>query len=148
MQTLTHHCEVDGIHLQVTPHESNPAQEGVGHPDLLDGYVEIITVSDGTNPFYPNEGIWRTLLVQIRPGTSYQFEGVDNDIIFPVFPTDRLDEIMMVEDSLQLDDGDKESFGLWQIIRFTRPQVGELNAVVLCQSLGDLASTQFRQGGN
>lgn len=145
----TSQSQVPGIHLDITQHLDNLAQSPeLGHPDLLDGYAEIITVCDGTNPDYPEVGTWRTLLVQQKPHTQLTFEDDGNATIFPFYPGDSISEVLMVQDSLMLDDGDMESYGLWQIIRFERPGEGQLSAVILFKTLSPVIQMQHAYGGN
>ncbi len=140
---------VPGIHLDITHHTDNLARSPeLGHPALFDGYAEIITVSDGTNPDYPEVGTWRTLLVRQQPNAELTFEDNGNATIFPFYPGDTIAEVLMVQDSLMLDDGDIESYGLWQIIRFDRPGEGQLSAVILFKTLNPVIQRQHAYGGN
>lgn len=148
MSTLINQSQVPGVHLQVTAYDNSPALDGLGHLALLDGYLEIVVLSDGTNPFYLTASNWRTLLVQIDSTTDFEFEQVDNTTVLPIFPTDKISEILLVEDSLQLDDGAVAGYGLWQIIRIMRDGTDPLDMIILCKDLGESAQQQNRFGGN
>lgn len=141
--------QVPGIHLDVTHHCDNLARSPeLGHPALLDGYVEIMTVCDGTNPDYPAAGVWRTLLVLQKPDAELAFIDEGNATVFPFYLEDTIQEVLVVQDSLTLDDGEKESYGLWQIICFDRPGEGQLQAVVLFKTLSTDIQRQYIYGGN
>ncbi len=56
-----------GTKIIIVPHEDNPAEKEANQVFFKDKYWEVVVISDGSNPQFPNL-MWRILLVTPNPG--------------------------------------------------------------------------------
>jgi len=121
-----HQYGIRGVHVfhkrQIASRAPEPCCKGT-----IVGYTQCITMHDGNNPLLGERQAWVTHVAHKPKLTINEQHVVGNVHVYLIRPDDLITSITVAQSELCLEDTDRPTAGLWQIIAFHRPGIrGEL----------------------
>ncbi|MFT7507183.1 MAG: hypothetical protein ACI92I_000323 [Acidimicrobiales bacterium] len=106
-----HNSEVDGFSIEITPYGENPSKKKIGIKYFRPGFLEILVINNGSNPFCPETGYWEARILTINTGTPFNIAESTDFLVIELSPDEILRSILVREMYLE-----EYGLGVWMFV--------------------------------
>ena len=117
-----------GLVMSVEPCDESIPANIFPNSEIQPGYLEIVVVSDGSNPRTIGRGkYWSIKIVQNTQKESMEGKRLNNDFFFPLSSQERIDSIVVSERRDQ--DDENGPLGIWLDVLIQDTENGQENTL-------------------